>query len=186
MAKRNSILPSIAHLHECFILSDGALTWKQRPESHFPSARISKVINRRNGGKPAGSIRKDGYLAVGVGQEKTELAHRVIFAMTHGRWPDGILDHVDGNRLNNRPENLREATHATNAANTPAMPHNASGHKGVHLQPQTGRWRAQIKHKKRTEHLGYFDTPELAAKAYERAAERMQGQFAFHVSRSQS
>lgn len=183
MAKRNSSLPSIQHLNECFLLSGGVLIWRTRPQSHFPNARICKAINSRNAGTVAGNMRKDGYLSVGVGQEKRELAHRVVFAISHGRWPDGIIDHIDGNKANNDPSNLRESTHSKNAANMPAMPHNACGFKGVHLQKNTGRWRAQIRVSGKTKHLGYFDSPEIASSAYERAAESIFGCFAVHLSR---
>lgn len=112
--------------------------------------------------QPAGSANKRGYLVVKVGGRHF-FAHRVAFAMHHGRWPDGDIDHIDRSPLNNRPENLRVATRADNVRNAGLRADNKSGIKGVHWYKQTGKWRAQIVFDGKNRNLGYYDDTETAA-----------------------
>jgi hypothetical protein len=83
--------------------------------------------------------------------------------------PSQLVDHEDGDGLNNQRSNLRFATTAQNALNQPAR--NRSGYKGVRLAQDTGKWRAVIS-------LGSFDSPEEAARAYDAAALIHHGEFA--------
>lgn len=87
------------------------------------------------------------------------------------------VDHRNGDGLDNRRANLRPATHAENMANRGAPQNNTSGFKGVTAY-RTGRWRASITVAGRHQHLGYFDTPELAAAAYDSAALAAFGEYA--------
>jgi len=86
------------------------------------------------------------------------------------------IDHVDGNGLNNQKANLRVASHAENCANRRINRNNTSGFKGVSKNKE--RWQAYIRVAYRQIHLGYFDTPEEAAEAYDRAAIAYFGEFA--------
>lgn len=89
----------------------------------------------------------------------------------------GSPDHKDRDKLNNQRENLREASGTENQANKGVQTNNTSGYKGV--SRHRGKWRAVIARKKVQFHLGYFSTPEQAALAYNKAALRMYGEFAF-------
>lgn len=160
-------LPDIKTLNQLFELRDGVLYWKARPA-------ISITV-----GAPAGSVSNRGYLRTGFGG-KIYLNHRLIFLMHHG-WCPAAIDHIDGNPLNNRPDNLRPATKSQNACNTGVSAANTSGHKGARLDKRNGRWYAQIKRHGRNMHLGYFDTPEEAVLARTMAAADLHGEFARSV-----
>lgn len=88
-----------------------------------------------------------------------------------------ITDHRDGDGLNNRRENLREANAFENARNRRLNQNNTSGYKGVAWRAQSSRWSASIRFERRLIHLGYFDTPEDAAAAYAKASAEMHGEF---------
>lgn len=102
-------------------------------------------------------------------------AHRVIWAMVHGEWPVGEIDHINGNRSDNRIENLRHVTKSENAKNKRRPSNNSSGVSGVHWFKRDQKWQAQISiGSGRSKHLGYFSTLEEAAAA-RLAAEREYG-----------
>lgn len=88
-----------------------------------------------------------------------------------------IVDHKDGDALNNRRSNLRLATHAQNMQNRRMHRQTQSGVKGVGVRP-SGRFRAVIYHNKVRHHLGTFDTLEEAKEAYRLAALHYFGEFA--------
>lgn len=105
------------------------------------------------------------------------LAHRIVFALTAGKWPENEIDHINGAPTDNRPENLREATRCKNGQNRKVSRNNTSGHKGVSWNSQAGKWEARIRAGNHIHRLGYFADIEAAASAYRRAAERLFGDF---------
>jgi hypothetical protein len=92
--------------------------------------------------------------------------------------PTGV-DHRDRNGLNNRRSNLRPATNQQNIANAGMFRSNNSGYRGVGWFKPHGLWRARIKINQVDTHLGYFRSPEDAARAYDAAAREAFGEFAF-------
>lgn len=136
--------------------------------------RWKRTGARRQAGDVAGTYSK-GYVLVGIGYHLYK-AHRLAWLIHYGRWPDGQVDHIDGNRSNNSIANLREASCRQNARNRPKQGNNSSGYKGVSLLK--GRWRAQITTADGHKHIGMFDTPELAYAAYLEEAARHFGEFA--------
>jgi hypothetical protein len=93
--------------------------------------------------------------------------------------PDGFeVDHINGDRLDNRRSNLRLATGNQNAYNVGLAATNTSGYKGVSFCKQTQRWRAQIRANKSHINIGRYMTKEEAARAYDAAARRHHGDFA--------
>lgn len=119
---------------------------------------------REKAGSVVGSLNGVGYLVVTV-FGKRPLVHRIAFAMAHGRWPEGQIDHIDGNRTNNRLSNLREASQAENSQNQRRPRGNtASGILGV--RPQRKKWCAEIKLNGDRRFIGTFDTAEEARAAY--------------------
>lgn len=93
---------------------------------------------------------------------------------------DGFeIDHVNQNGLDNRRTNLRHATKSQNRANVSLRKDNKSGYKGVSLLKSYGKWRAYIQKDKKLLHLGFFDTPQEAAIAYNKKAKELFGEFAW-------
>lgn len=113
-------------------------------------------------------------------RQATELMHRVILARVLGRSlrKGELVDHRDGNGLNNRRDNLRVATPRENASNCRLYSSNTSNFKGVYWHNASGKWNAQIRVNNKRISLGYFDDPEEAHAAYCEAARKYHGEFA--------
>ena len=102
------------------------------------------------------------------------LMHRVI-----NKTPPGMqTDHINGNGLDNRKENLRSCTRTQNKANVKMNRNNKSGYKGVSREKKRKTWRAHIRIGGKGRALGRFDILEEAARAYDRAAREKFGEFA--------
>ncbi len=150
--------PTIATLHQLlrYEPETGKLFWRER--------------NRNLTGLEAGGIASpDGYRRVRINGQ-IRLAHRVIFAMVYGEWPPAQVDHINGNRADNRLPNLRAVQQAANLRNKGRYRNNQSGCTGVHWCKVTARWAAAIQKDGRRVTLGRFVTLEDAIAA-RRAAE---------------
>lgn len=101
--------------------------------------------------------------------------HRMIFGNKVGKY----TDHKNGNKLDNRLQNLRICTNAQNMRNIPAKKQNTSGFKGVTWQKDCLRWKAQIKFNYKNIHIGVFKLKTDAALAYNQAAKKYFGKFAW-------
>ena len=130
-------------------------------------------------GKKAGSVTTHGYRSVGF-YNNTAYVHRIIFLMHHGYMPE-LIDHIDGNTLNNRIENLRPATKSTNGMNRGKQKNNTSGYKGVYFSNERKKWIAQIKINQKMKSLGGFDNIEDAHQCYVEAAKNIHKEFACYV-----
>lgn len=172
-----SVLPSIQYLHECFELrDDGTLIWRERPSHHFDCAARAKAVNAWRAGRKAGCIGKCGYWFVRF-SDKLHPVHRVVYAMSRGHWPAMQIDHIDRNILNNRPDNLREATKSQNGMNRGPNKRNKLGLKGVLLH-KPGMYRARIHHNGKNLHLGCFKSAEDAYKAFRSAELALRKEYA--------
>lgn len=110
----------------------------------------------------------------------TVVLHRIILERKINRCllPGELVDHIDGDRLNNRRSNLRVATQSQNQFNRSKPRNNTSGFKGVSWKKSHKSWQAIIKVHGKHIHLGYFDIPEEAHAAYMKAACKYAGQYA--------
>jgi hypothetical protein len=127
-------------------------------------------------GKRAGCIRNRGYLQICV-DYGVYRAHRLAWLYVFGEWPDGELDHINGDPADNRLCNLRLATHQQNLRNARRPRHNTSGFKGVSFRHGRGTWHASIKTGGKPRHLGDFSTAVEAHAAYCAAAQELFGEF---------
>jgi hypothetical protein len=94
-------------------------------------------------------------------------AHRLAWFYVHGRWPNPGIDHINGQKGDNRICNLREANSSQNAQNQTLRKDNVCGHPGV--QAMGGKWRARIRLNGISHELGYYEDIEDAAFAYSEA-----------------
>jgi hypothetical protein len=111
---------------------------------------------------------------------KSYRLHRLIYMYHHGFVPDQ-LDHINGDLLDNRIENLRPCVASENASNRKRFKNNTSGFKGVSWYARTGRWFAYADVNKVRTNVGYFDTVEEAAQAAAQARDNLHGDFARHA-----
>lgn len=145
----------------------GLFRWRCRPNPRGPDQT----------GKPCGTPRPDGYLQMGLCGERY-LLHRLAWFYVHGWWPAVLVDHINGDKSDNRIENLRPASKAQNAQNARKRAGSRSPLKGVNWHQQIGRWRAKIKVNSRSVSLGCFATEKEAHAAYQAAAAKYFGEFA--------
>lgn len=151
----------------------GLFVWLQRDEI----AGSDKIWNKKHAGKTAGYLSGLGYRPIKIDGHKY-LAHRLAWLYVNGRWPAAFIDHINGNRADNRIANLREATQSQNQQNRGLTKHNTSGRKGVSWRRDIRKWSAQIAVSSKQIFLGYFTCPDAAAAAYEAAARKYHGEFA--------
>jgi len=110
-------------------------------------------------------------------RKKTAGEHRLVWEKHNGPIPEGMdIDHINGDRRDNRIENLRLATRTQNLANGTKRKPGKSGFLGV--CQRYNKWAAKISHGNRTLNLGYFSTPKAAARAYDAMARYLHGEFA--------
>jgi hypothetical protein len=130
-------------------------------------------------GKEAGHLNKRGYLEIRY-LGKTLQAHRIAWYLHTGSDPGAMsIDHVNGNRADNRMINLRTATARQNSQNQKKRSRlTTSEYKGVSWYARHSKWMAQIRIGGKSTHLGYFHTEEEAFLAYCQAADKHFGEFA--------
>lgn len=128
-------------------------------------------------GQVCGDLDSKGYVRLRV-DKKRYLAHRLAWLYTHGAWPEDQIDHINGERTDNRISNLRPATNTENLRNSSGRARSASGLKGVSVACGNGRWRARIRAEGREKQIGVFSSEQEAKAAYDAAAKAAFGDFA--------
>ena len=149
---------------ELFDYRDGSLYWK-----------VNKSTRARKG-KKAGCIKQRGYLETVI-NSKAYKNHRIIFLIFHGYSPI-IVDHIDGNKLNNNIENLRAATSSQNLQNAKLSKSNTSGVKGVVWEKDRKYWKAQIVVNGKTIRIGKLESLELAQLVAQELRNKYHGEYA--------
>lgn len=165
-------MPTQARLRELFDYDPerGCLLWKV---SNTNSVKVGQV---------AGSLRgSDGYWVVGV-DKAIYPTHRLIWVWHYGSLDqDLFIDHINGDKLDNRVENLRTCSHAENGRNRPGkQSSNTSGYSGVCWDKKSLKWRAQIQDPQTggKRHLGLFTDLHKAALTAAKARVELFGDFA--------
>jgi len=132
---------------------------------------IWKIYSGRiKAGYVAGNINKRGYATIGIDGEIYR-SHRLAWFYVYGKWPDDQIDHINGQRSDNRICNLRDVTNQVNAQNLKRATRvkTSTDYLGVYKTTNIKPWRAQIDIDKKTRHIGYYKTPEEANEAYLKA-----------------
>lgn len=164
LTNRKTAEMSPAQLHEwlSYDPTTGVLRWKKTNNWSLHPGDI------------VGSINAEGYVKFKI-EQVSYAASRAIWALVYGYWPTFLVDHRDGNRANNRLNNLRPASNIQNCRN---QKKSRAGLKGATWHRATGKWAAQIRTPGKNNHLGLYATEEEAHAAYCAAAVGIYGEFA--------
>lgn len=152
--------PTKEFLTEHFELKNGILLNK-----------IDRSSKARKGEMAGWIDEESGYQKLRLGGVKY-MAHRLVWKMVHGVEPE-VIDHIDGNRLNNRVENLRSVCHSENNKNKTKGVNNTSGMTGVSWHKRINKWAANIKINGKMKHLGYFDDFKQAVRIRQHEQEKL-------------
>ena len=168
---KSNLLPPIGKLTE-FLRYDpsaGLIIWRK----HYSSVLAGEIA-----GSPKTST---GAIHIGI-FNKVYLAHRIAWALYHWRDPHPfMIDHKDGDRTNNKINNLRIADYSENNCNARIRKDNKSGIKGVCFHKRTGKWQATLKKDNTVFYLGLYLTIAEAAAAMETARNDHHLEFARHA-----
>ncbi len=145
------------------------ITQESLLKSHYYNPATGLFYKRMTSGKLklTGTSMKSGHLHCGV-DRTTYLIHRLIWLYMTGVLPKEDIDHIDGNPANNKWANLREASRSDNLENLKKAKviNKSTGLLGASSNGQNGKFTAGIQVKGKRLHLGTFDTPEKAHRAY--------------------
>jgi hypothetical protein len=156
---------TIERFKKLFEYKDGVLYWKEDRGS------------QKCKGNPVGCV-NSGYIKLRVRELGGSIgAHRVIFAIHHGYFPKEV-DHINGNKLDNRIENLREVSRTQNRLNTGKTCRNKSGCKNVY--PHYKKWGVALKINKKQMYFGVYEDLELADLVAHAAREKYHGIYTNH------
>ena len=147
----------------------GKLYWKER------------TSNRIKVGDEVSTITVQGYVIVGVLKYRLP-AHRAAWAIHYGKWPNWEIDHINGDRTDNRISNLRDVNSTQNKQNTKLYSSNTSGVIGVFYNKSSRKWRARITVNKKVIEVGSFEKLEDAAAARKEA----EAKYGFHPNHGRS
>ncbi len=147
----------------------GRLYWLPRDRELFSRDQSWKTWNTRFAGHKAFTSVNVGGYRQGAIFGHMYVAHRVIWLLVNSEWPPADIDHVNGDRVDNRWSNLRSVTRSENGHNRKRTSRNTSGVNGVSWVKRARKWIAYIHIDGRSKSLGVFDSIEEAASARARA-----------------
>lgn len=159
---------SIDEIEALFIITPetGDIWWKERG--------MGRVL-----GRPAGCLVGCGHRKIGLRKDGKYIqyyAHHIIWAWVNGKWPETILDHINGIKDDNRIDNLRAATHSQNRVNRRINKNNKSGRKWVCKRKNRSGWNAAVWFGETRKHK-YFPTKEAAHEWAAGVAQKLHGEF---------
>lgn len=149
--------PTDELIRQCFVIDrtvPAGLRWIHHPNKAFVNRTVNSTIQ---------TMSKDGYYYMRL-QRTYLLAHRVVFFLHNGYWPNQC-DHWDGDRTNNAPDNLRDVDRLANSQNRRA--------RGYSYVKATGKYVVAFNVNKVRHHIGFYDTPEEAKAAYVEAKRKI-------------
>ena len=156
----------------------GKLFWRKRSADLFQNKKICNTWNSKFANAPAFTSKILGGYLIGSIHNKKYYAHRVIWAIQTGAWPKNHIDHKDGNRANNKFENIRDVTRGQNNSNKFSQKNSSSKYLGVSWRKRSKKWRVNVTKNGTTKYIGLFSDEIEAAKAYDHAAAQVHGEFA--------
>lgn len=149
----------------------GEFTWKHRSDA-------SKSWNTQFSGTKCGSL-SNGYILIKI-NGKGYRAHRLAWLIENGEWPDLEVDHINGDKQDNRLKNLRLADRIQQGHNR--KPSGKSGILGVHWCKNDKKWKAFTRLNGKKKNLGSFECPAAASFAYQVATHIKVGNFTREAS----
>lgn len=173
--RRSETVLTAEHLRRVILYDPYTGLWRWR-QSGKGRPKVPDWMSGTPGGKPGRQ-----YLSIAI-DRLPYYVHRLAFLYMTGAWPKHEVDHIDGDRSNNRWANLREATGSQNKYNTSTRGHNTTGFRGVYRTKNGHQFVARIKIGDKRIALGSFDTAEQASEAYEQAAKESFGLFYRKIS----
>jgi hypothetical protein len=153
-------------IQSLFDYKDGKLFWKE-----------NRARGKIKAGSEAGCLTSQGYHRLMIGYKEYP-THRMVFLYHYGYMPK-MVDHIDGNKLNNCIENLRDSDSQTNQYNRRKGVNNTSGCKNVSWHEKNKTWQIHIRHNKKV-HCWYIKDFELAELVAQEARLKFHGDFVNH------
>jgi hypothetical protein len=135
------------------------------------------VFQRKDGVKFG--FKDDGYLRSEI-NGKNYYLHRLAWLYEYGEFPDSHLDHVNGDKADNRIENLRKASRSENLCNVRKTKRNTSGYKNVTFHKESNKWRVKVSVNGKNKSFGLYEDIELADLVAIEVRNKFHGQFANH------
>lgn len=175
-------LPNLEYLKECFEIdpsSPSGLRWAaNRPLHHFKNESVRKRWSTSSGNKPSGGILTNGYYHSRL-DSKRYPTHRIIFAIHNNTidFQGKQIDHIDGNPLNNSPQNLRLVTASQNQFNRKKQKNNSSGHKNISFIKRLNKYRCAMQIDGEDIYIGLFNTIEEAIQGRDQKFKQLVGEF---------
>lgn len=169
-------LTQISNLRSTGVLTNEVVSLIRKIFKYNPEEGILYPNYKRQGGYLSKTLSPKYYAGVGRGL-LGYYTHVIIWIYVTGTFPSRFIDHIDGNKNNNKWKNLRLATKSQNGMNVKLRNSNTSGCKGIH-RCNNGRWRARINANSIVYNLGYFATYEEAVAARREAEIKYHGEFA--------
>jgi len=172
---------------------DGNFYWKvDRPVEHFATLRGYRVYMALYAGKFAGKVAVNEVYMEGrkplrdareilfsyKGEKKKFPTHKLVYLYHHGYIPD-IIDHINGDYLDNRLENLQELNLQLNTSKASMFSHNSSGYRGVRYRKRDNKWIVNIKVDGKGYYVGQYKDLEYAAEVYNYVSKKIFGEYVF-------